>query len=121
MDEREWYSVKCIFEHDGLAKGAEETVYEERVVILRAADFDDAIEQGEAEARDYAESIGDGSICYVGFISAYRTGERRVANRMEVYSLMRQTNLSREEFVTHYYDDGNERTQHYEEESERTQ
>lgn len=112
MEEREWYSVKCVFEHDGLAPGAEETVYEERVVILRADSLDDALDQGEAEARDYAASIGDDSICYAGFISAYRTGETELTDRMEVYSLMRETSMSREEFFTRYYADGSERTQH---------
>jgi len=42
MAEREWYSVKCIFEHDDLAKEADATVYEERVIVLRATDFEDA-------------------------------------------------------------------------------
>ena len=110
MDEREWYSVKCVFEHDGLAEGSERTVYEERVVILRAAGFDDAIEQGEAEAQQYVEKLGD-SVRYAGFIDAYRTGEKKLANGMEVYSLMRGTTLAREEFLTHYYDDGTERSQ----------
>ncbi len=111
MDDRGWYSVKCIFEHDGLTQGAEATVYEERVVILRATGLDDAIEQGEAEAQEYAASIGDDSICYAGFISAYSTGEDELTDKMEVYSLMRETTLPREMFLTRYYDDGTERTQ----------
>ena len=104
-------SVKCVFEHNDLARGAEATVYEERVVILRAVSFNDAIEQGEAEAQEYVAGIGDDSVCYAGFISAYSTGEDELADKMEVYSLMRETTLSRELFLTHYYDDGTERTQ----------
>ena len=111
MDEREWYSFKCVFEHHGLAQGAEAAVYEERVVILRATSFDDAIEQGETEAQQYVEVVGKGSISYAGFISAYHTGETELADKMEVYSLMRKTTLSREAFLTHYYDDGTECSQ----------
>ena len=112
MDNREWYSAKCIFEHDGLAQGAEETVYEERVVLLRANSIDEALDLGEAEAREYADSIGNDSICYVGFISAFRANETEITDRMEVYAMMRQTELSREAFITHYYADGYECTQH---------
>lgn len=68
--------------------------------------------QGEDEAREY-ESISDSSIRYAGFISAYHTGMRELSNRMEVYSLMRESMLSREEFLDRYHDDGDERTQHY--------
>ncbi len=111
MDGREWYSVKCIFEHDGLTRDANATIYEERVIILRAAGFDEAIARGKDEARKYVEVLGDGSVRYAGFISAYRTGEAKLADGMEVYSLMRETILEREAFLTHYYDDGTERTQ----------
>lgn len=111
MESREWYSVKCIFEHNDLARGAEATVYEERVVVLQAASLTDAIERGEAEAQEYVTALGSDSVCYAGFISAYSTGEDELADRMEVYSLMRETTLSREEFLTHYHDDGTERTQ----------
>ncbi len=95
---REWYSVKCIFEHPLFAQGAEATVYEERVVILRANDFDDAIRQGEVEAQQYVEGLG-GDARYAGFINAYRTGEKELADKMEVYSLMRGTTLPREAFL----------------------
>ena len=120
MNNREWHSVKCIFEHNDLAHEAEATVYEERVVILRAIDLDDAITQGEAEAQEYVADIGNDSISYTGFISAYRTGESELRDKMEVYSLMRETTLSRKEFLTRYYDDGTERTQIYEDRAEQT-
>lgn len=121
MNHRVWYSVKCIFEHNDLAHEAEATVYEERIVILRAIGFDDAITQGEAEAQEYVAGIGNDSIGYTGFISAYRTGEDELAERMEVYSLMRETTLSREDFLTQYYDDGSERTQVYADRAEQPQ
>ncbi len=111
MEEREWYGVKCIFEHDGLTQEAEATLYEERVVILRATNFDDATAQGEAEAQQYCSAIGNDSIRYTGFISAYRTADTELTEPMEVYSLMRETTLPREDFITRFYDDGSERTQ----------
>ncbi len=113
MSDLEWYSVRCIFEHDDLAYETETTVYEERIVILRAEGLDDAIVRGEAEAEEYTVSTGDASIRYAGFIDAYRTGEKELRDGMEVYSLMRGTTLPEAEFITRYYDDGTERSQRW--------
>ena len=118
-DEQPWYSVKCVFKHDYLSRQHGEVVYEERIVVLKASSLDEAIALGEVEANAYA---GDkGTVHYTGFISAFHMFERKLANRAEVYSLMRQSNMDTDAFLDHYYDDGSERTQHYDDGSERTQ
>lgn len=105
----EWYSCKGVFRHDNLSPKKGKKVYEERVVLLRARNFDEAIELGEKEAEEYAQSL-DG-VKYMGFISVYRLFEKRLRHKAEVYSIMRENKMSKKEFLDRYYDDGTERTQ----------
>ena len=110
-DSQPWYSVKCIFEHDRLAEADGATVYEERIVVLCAKSLDEAIERGEAEAQLYVELNAD--IRYSGFISAFHLFAAELTDNTEVYSLMRESSLSRGAYLDHFYDDGMERSQTY--------
>ena len=116
--EQPWYSVKCVFQHDNLAQREGEVMYEERIVVFKADNFEEAIALGEAEAREYAGE--DGTIHYTGFISAYHLFELELASGAEVYSLMRTSNLAPDAFLDRYHDDGSERMQHVADGTERT-
>src|SRR4051812_4258851 len=106
-DNKSWHSVKCIFQHDGLADAENMTVYEERIVLVRARDLDEAIQLGEVEAEEYAASRE--GVAYIGFISAYRMSGPELKEGTEVYSVMRQSSLTGNDFLDRYYDDGSER------------
>ena len=93
-------------------------MYEERIVVFKADNFEEAIALGEAEAREYAGE--DGTIHYTGFISAYHLFELELASGAEVYSLMRTSNLAPDAFLDRYHDDGSERMQHVADGTERT-
>jgi hypothetical protein len=58
------------------------------VVLLQAADFDDAIAKGEAEAQDYCRGIRD--MTYTGYINVYRLFADTVGHGTEVFSLLRE-------------------------------
>jgi hypothetical protein len=103
MDNREWFGVKCLVEHGALSQEPGRRVYEERVVIIRAKDFDDAIERAEADAKSYA---GENQGTYIGYCNAYRMGGDSIADGTEVFSLTREVSLTPDEFVARYYDDG---------------
>ena len=50
-----WFGVRCVFELDpAVGADTEPRVFEERVTIWQASDFDSAIELAETEAVDYA-------------------------------------------------------------------
>jgi hypothetical protein len=102
----EWYSAKCIFRHNNLTGNKKTTAYEERVVILRAHNFDEAMSLGEEEAKAYANSL-DG-VEYLNFISVFHLFAKRMRSKTEVYSLMRKNKLSEKQFLDRYYDDGTE-------------
>jgi len=53
-----WYAVKSVFRTDVTAAGATGprlSSFEERVVLFRAASFDEALRRAEEEAQKYAE------------------------------------------------------------------
>jgi len=101
-----WYGAKCVFLHRDAPKQGEGQVFEERIVLIRAASAAEAIRLGEAEAEEYARQ---NEAEYLGFIDTFHIFSDEVGAGTEVYSLMRTSPLSSEEFVTKYYDDG---TQH---------
>ena len=116
-----WYAAMCIFEHkdvpplETVATSARATVYEERIVLLRAESFDAAIAAAEAEAEEYAKQNG---ARYVGYIMTYQLFDEVIGEGTEVYSLMRSSSLSVNEFLNHYHDDGTEHSQHWGQEDE---
>ena len=107
----EWYAAKCIFKHHPDSTNALKALYEERVVLFQAQNFDDAVNQAEAEAAEYCADSG--RCAYVGYVDIYHLPEDHVGHRVEVYSLMRESSLSADEYLNRFYDTGNERTQSF--------
>ncbi|WP_067830543.1 hypothetical protein [Actinomadura kijaniata] len=106
MDGRGWYGVRCVFRwprEDG-------RLYEENVTVWRAASFDEAIARAEAEARDYATAC-DGR--YLELAQAYFIGgDESIIEGAEVFSLVRGSDLAADDYVTRYFDTGEERQRH---------
>ena len=93
-----WFSVRCLFE---LQPG----LYEERVTLWQAEDFDAAIALAESEAHDYA---GDVDATYLGLAQAYRLDEEP-GQGAEAFSLVRESELPPSDYLTQFFDTGNER------------
>lgn len=105
MNDEPWYCAKCLFQLHELSRQSGKPVYEERMVLLRAADFDEAIRKAEAEARDYA--AGE-DVEYLGYVHVYHIYDAEPGDGTEVFSLMRTTDLPPEAYIEHYHDDGME-------------
>jgi hypothetical protein len=97
----EWYAVRCVFRWTEAA----DQPYEERITLWRAADLDAAVVRAEAEAREYAENTG---VTYLGLAQGYETGEKELAEGSEVFSLLRESALSPEEYLDRHFDTGGE-------------
>ncbi|MFC3151968.1 DUF4288 domain-containing protein [Litoribrevibacter euphylliae] len=94
-----WYAVKTLYRTftDGFVENPDEDfredldMLEERIVLLRADSFDDAIEQAEREAREYARVEQTNPygqrICinYIEACDAYMLGEAP-SESVEVFS-----------------------------------
>jgi len=107
MSNPEWYAAKTIYKSRIVEDGKTKTVFEERVVLFRATDCDDAIAKAEAEAEEYCRVISGTE--YLGFVDVYTVGVDAIGHGTEVYSLMRDSDLSNKEYLDHFYDDGKER------------
>jgi hypothetical protein len=106
MDEHNWYGVKCLVEHKGLPVDPGKRVYEERIVLLRASGFGEAIRRAERAAVEYATPIG---ATYIGYCNAFQIAAGTIEGGVEVYSLMREVVLTPEQFIAHYHDDGTDK------------
>jgi len=93
-----WFGVKSLYRTDVRASGSGPvrlSSYEERVVLIFATDFDEAIRKAEAESREYvADSLwfnGDGeeveTYCLGGF-HAFSLADESVGDGSEIYSNM---------------------------------
>jgi Domain of unknown function (DUF4288) len=108
-DGKLWFSARTIYEHDKPGDG----LFEERIVLIRAADFDEAFRHAEEEAKSYAEAVGG---TYTGYASLYELAEEEIGDGAEVFSLMRDSDLPAEEYIEHFFATGNERQEEAEEE-----
>ncbi|HVW38724.1 MAG TPA: DUF4288 domain-containing protein [Pirellulales bacterium] len=112
MDENQspepWYGVRLIYKHTGFEKQA----YEERVLIVRADSFAAAIRQAEEYSKEYE----DEKCQYVGHAMGFHIFDETgpcVGPGVEVFSLMRESNLDVEEYLDRFHDTGSERARHY--------
>lgn len=96
-----WYGVRCVF------RGVEAQHYEERVTVWRAGSFDEAIARAEGEAAEYAALVGGE---YLAFAQAYWIGdEGALGEGAEVFSLVRDSGLEADAYLSRFFDTGDER------------
>jgi hypothetical protein len=98
---QEWFAVRCVFQHGTEAP----FTYEERITVWRAASFDAAVAQAEADAAAYADQA---DCVHLGFAQAYRMYDE-LGHGAEVYSLMRDSDLPGGAYLTAFFDTGDER------------
>jgi hypothetical protein len=102
----DWFGVRCIF------KDSDAGTYEERITLWKACGFAEAVSLAEAEALEYAEIL-DG-VSYIGLAQGFSlAGEPGHGN--EVFSLIRDSSLSEEEYLSTFFDTGDERQGYIEE------
>jgi len=107
-----WYSVRCIFSHKEMRRADYKNLYEERIILLNADDLDHSIELAEQDASRYAKDV---SADYIGLAQAFQIGEfySHISDEfqfMEVFSLMRDSNLEEYEYLDTFFDTNRERT-----------
>ena len=100
MDEP-WYSARCLFEllqPEGSI--CPRRVYEERIVLIRATSFDDALRQAEAEAREYA--AGTDGVRYLEHVDVFHLFDDEIVSGTELYSLFRNGGPEPDDFVAQF-------------------
>ena len=97
--DRYWFSVRCVFRMESSSS------YEERVTLWRAASFSEAIERAETEAKEYANDVNSE---YVGLAQAYELAEDAIGDGVEVFSLIRDSELPPNEYLDRFFATGSE-------------
>ncbi len=110
MEIKGWYGAKTLYEVKSSSIEANNKLYEERVVLIKAVSFEDAIRKAEEEAFDYAND--DSGFVYLGFVNAFKLVDEKIRDKTEVFSLMRESNLKPKKYIDRYFDTGLERTKH---------
>ncbi|MBO2451411.1 hypothetical protein J4573_30275 [Actinomadura barringtoniae] len=88
-------------------RGVGEQSYEERVTVWRAGSLDEAIARAEGEAAEYAAAVG---VEYLAFAQAYWIGgEEALGEGAEVFSLVRDSELGADAYLSRFFDTGAER------------
>lgn len=98
-----WYSVRCVFQHG-------DAMFEERITVWRAKDEDHAIQLAEEEAASYNDELTDSPnpTKYVGFAQCYQLYDEPGTPGAEVFSLIRDSDLSADDYLNRYFDTGDE-------------
>jgi hypothetical protein len=97
-EDRKWYGVRY------LVHEKENDFYEERIIILRADNSDAALDKGTINAKEYCESLG----YILHYIEEFPIVDDAIEEYSEVYSIMRETPDSPEDYVKKYMKTGDE-------------
>ena len=99
----DWYSVRCVFRDRDSAR-----LLEERITLWRAGSFDEAVEQAEREAKEHASAL---NLRYLELAQDFKLSQEPCDGAV-LFSLMRESDLSDEAYLTTFFDTGTERQQH---------
>lgn len=100
------FSVRCIFHWDSLPDRQAAHVYEERISLWRAEDIHAAIKLAEQDANRYATESGAE---FLNLSQAYELPEPLDAHGIEVYSLLRDSEMEPSVYLDTFFDTGSER------------
>ena len=101
------YSVRCLFRWQPRPDQRAMHLYEERITLWYAESLDQAIELAEREAATYAND-GDE---FLGYSQAYALPELVSVHGVEVFSLLRESDLEPRQYIDTFFDTGTERQQ----------
>ncbi len=86
----------------GVPDGQRPTLFEERVVVFRAASPEEALGKGRDEAKRYSE--GENQPRMLAHIVAFSLWEEELSEGDEVWSCLRQLDVTDEEFLDRVYE-----------------
>ncbi len=87
--------------------GGQVTPFDLTVALTSSGADSDATAKAETEANRYCSAVEN--VVYLGFVSVYYLPEDTVGEGTEIYSLMRDSDLSDTEYLTRFHDEGHER------------
>jgi hypothetical protein len=108
MKDTLWFGARTIYRvENSNTVTSNNKLYEERVVLITANSFDEAITKAEKEAEVYASNT---DMTYLGFVNVFELYHNKIEDGTEVYSLMRESELEADAYLDRFFDTGSERT-----------
>lgn len=104
---RSWYAVRCVFHVSG-DDDSDQRTFEERITIWAAESAGAAIARAEREAQEYAAAVIGTAAAYLGLAQSYKLPSEPI-DGAEVFSLLRDTDLTASAYVSAFFDTGSER------------
>lgn len=98
----ESFSVRCIFRWYSRPGQRAKCLYEERITLWQANSIDQAIELAEEEALTYASEDME----FLGFSQAFALIHLIPANGIEIFSLLRESDLEPKQYLNTFFDTG---------------
>ncbi|HJY06691.1 MAG TPA: hypothetical protein VJ323_10245 [Bryobacteraceae bacterium] len=99
------FSVRSVFLWKPREDQLRRNLYEERIALWQASDIDEAVLVAEREAQTYAS---DADVKYLGFCQAYALVEEVGVNGIEVFSLLRESDLEPAQYLDAFFATGGE-------------
>jgi len=99
------FTVRSVFRWKTRPDQGRTHLYEERITLWRASDIDEAIALAEVEAQSYA---ADAAVEYLAYCQAYALFEDLEASGVEVFSLLRDSDLEPTQYLNTFFDTGTE-------------
>ena len=97
MSAKKWFTVRCLFEHPTRRLESSTPLYEERVTIWWADDWDEAYDMAAEEAVIYAD---EANCTYLRLVDAFDLFDDIVGSGTEVWSNMRESNLDAQTYAS---------------------
>ena len=98
---KSWNSAKCVFRLP--ATDSRRQIYEERIILIEAKDFDSAIKKAEKEANQYCDDSFDAE--FTGFVDVFHLFDKKLGTKTEIFSTMQTSDLNSVEYLNHFYPD----------------
>ena len=108
------YGVRSVFDCPKEEFNTLAYLYEERVTVWKADDIDAALDRAIDEAKSYADANG---FTYSGLAQAFWMFSRIDVNGVEVFSLLRESDLEIEQYLDSFFSNGHERHKNDDQES----
>ena len=103
MSDVNWFAARCVYRFDFISEEDARPAFEERVVLLQAESFEQAVERAEREAKEYSS----GGPEFTGLVQVFHLFEQP-GDGAEVFSLIRPSRLSASDYIDRYFDSGEE-------------
>ena len=101
---RDWHSVRSVFRSELAGANSRDQRLEERVVIFRAENFDEAFKKGEDEAKQHAAASPEPIA--LAHLAAHSIQETELREGKEVWSSVRELDRGDEDCLHRFYKGG---------------